>query len=297
MQLNESPVSSLGPGSYSPIKNLYSCHSAVFSKDDRFKHVKSSSPGPGAYDPKGEKVVVTKFSTAQRGVKNSENFPGPGYYETPQSKSPGKSMIGRNFINDSARISPGPGSYDFPIHLLESSPSYSMNKASRVPLSTTARSPGFLSLGSTLISPGKSFPKGKRPELVNDNHSPDPTKYNKPSFIGEGPKFSIPERKTNYITSDVPGPAYYSPKLQLTKNASTFSRQARFTLKTSNSPGPGQYESLKFKPITYSFPKKVIEAEDSDDEPGPGHYNLPSSFPESVKSKSLKKKLPETHFY
>lgn len=299
MLLNETPIQSLGPGSYSPTsKILNNSRSAVFPKGDRFKQVKSSSPGPGAYNPSPPKVIACRFGQSDRDTKDVDRSPGPGSYELPKNPSPGKSIMGRNFTKDTKNPNPGPGSYDVPTSTLQSSPVFSMGKSVKLSMLKENQGPGFLALSSTLSKSGKTFPKGLRPEITKKEVTPGPAQFNVPSFIGEGPKFTIPERKTKFVVSEVPGPAYYSPKGQMKNYASTFARQARFHFKNSELPGPGQYEPGKFNTITYSFPKDVKEREDSDDEPGPGHYNLPSSIPDFAKFNVPKEKnVDVTNYY
>lgn len=271
----------VGPGTYFPVKpSLQVSRSTVFSKSCRFNELKNNCPGPGAYENIQAKIVVSKFAQASRDLKHSDSSPGPGSYEVSTLNSVGKTIAGRNFANSRKDISPGPGAYNFSINPKDSSPVYSIGKAEKLKNDKSESGPGFVYLGSTFNSSGKSFPKAKRNDLINKNQVPGPGAFDIPSTFGEGPKISINERRGKYVISEVPGPAYYSPVKPDNNLASTFAKQPRWKEKINELPGPGNYDLPKYKIPGFTFKKDLNIKEDSDEEPGPGHYQIPPSIPD-----------------
>jgi hypothetical protein len=288
---------SLGPGSYSPREELgIKPKLATFSKSQRFKELKSQVPGPGTYDNSEQKEPATKFAMSARDNFKLGVSPGPGEYEISRdlggvqmSFKTRKPLIKQNYV-------PGPGTYD--IKEIKDSPGYKLGTSgrSKVELPVDTPGPGEYEAVISKNTVGKSFGKGERQNIFADSFTPGPGAYDpKQAKIGEGQKVAIQDRNIKHHINENPGPAYYHPKPEqvlINHSSLKFSRSPRWEksglpsfMGRNNNPGPGAYENPETskKPSGWTFTKDLKHKTIEDDEPGPGHYNIPSTIPDVAK--------------
>lgn len=99
------------------------------------------------------------------------------------------------------------------------------------------------------------------PDQLPNRDIPGPGAYNPPSPIGaEGPRFSFSPRRKFILRNSSPAPDAYSPSFSLV-------------------------EKSKYKKITFGFGIRINTAKSISESPGPGAYDLPSTFKGNLKSK------------
>ena len=250
--------------------------------------IDNSIPGPGAYDPKlapnNLSIAFTNKSKREELVQ-IQDTPGPGRYEInkPLNKSPRWSIQGnkeKNFDNSL----PGPGTYE--IDTVKPM-GYSTPKSQRPELfqSATEFVPGPGEYSTNDPSPKKVnffIGKSKRPDIVSS--TPGPGKYE--SSIQSNAvniKFGTEVKRTLEFKNDNQCCNIYSPKIN--KKSPSYSFGVKTAKKDGNGvPGPGSYTGEKpqfTKNIklgkSQRFAQSYIEKE-SLEKPGPGNYNVPSTF-------------------
>ena len=264
-----------------------------FSHTPKFLSNRPKTPGPGHYNIKETFGDAPKYSinkndkiTAMQKhikIKTREKTPGPGKYNNTSenyNKTIGKSIISKKFsklkkFQSSNNNIPGPGSYNTKSSKdFGNSIKYSIGKSNR----------------SEIIDKSKlnSSTKNK-----NDIKALDPGYYNIKENFGNVSfyhKISIRGKPKNLHTNKTPGPGEYDtikskertlktePKFSMTKS----NRSNIINIKNNNiNLGPGKYKKInKFdknnKSFTFSKSQRMKNIRSKT--PGPGFYNIPSSF-------------------
>jgi len=265
--INNSP----GPCAYNLNSDLTSKPSYTFSQSIRpnlFKPV--LSPGPGDYLISSPQATLTKRKKPSISPplkeKTRQVLPGPGFYNPKQQFSTLQFTMG-NKIPESApeKDHIGPGSY-FPVK-----PTLQLSR-------------------STVFSKGFRFKDQK-------NLSPGPGSYNTLPTKVVTTKFAQASRDIkNSDTS--PGPGHYETSA-LNSVGKTIAGRNFTNKKLENSPGPGAYEVLKsskdFSPVYSMGRAEKLKTEKSDS--GPGYLNLGSTFklPGKTFPKAGRKELTNTN--
>ena len=264
-----------------------------FSQTPKFKSNRPKTPGPGEYNFKETFGNAPKFSinkndkitTIQKQIKikTREKTPGPGKYNNTYenfNKTMGKKIISKKFsklkkLQSFNNNFPGPGAYDTKSSKdFGNSIKYSIGKSNR----------------SEIIDKNKlnSSTKNK-----NDIKALDPAYYNIKETFGNVSFYNKPlirGKPKNPIRNKTPGPGAYDT---INSKKKTLKTEPKFSISKSNRSniinhkinnvniGPGKYKKInKFdrnnKSFTFSKSQrmKIIRSKT----PGPGFYNIPSSF-------------------
>jgi Sperm-tail PG-rich repeat len=169
---------------------------------------------------------------------------------------------------------------------------WSFAKARRFKNKTMIECPGLLDLPSTLEKRAAGFGYGKRWQLENSKgkDAPSPDKYNIPSCFDlekRGPTLQGSERDyPMHQRSSTPGPGTYSIGSTICKDGPKFSFRPRMPTKIrQGSPPPGTYdpkynllEKSNYSEISFGNGPKAREDKPRPNTPGPGTYEVPSSF-------------------
>lgn len=144
-----------------------------------------------------------------------------------------------------------------------------------------------------------SFGYGRRwePRNPSGQDAPPATKYNTKSCFDlelAGPVFGRPGRHSDHsyiLPSFTPGPGYYSTERKIGENAPKFSMKSRILReRKSETPSPDHYspstsfvEDRSYSGVTFGVGqrpflthRRMLHADLK--QPGPGAYNIPSSF-------------------
>lgn len=152
---------------------------------------------------------------------------------------------------------------------------------------------------------GFTFGQSKRYPLENQTGrgSPPPGSYNINSIFSQTPKGPLlrgPADETHSFkrVSNMPGPGSYNPYLPLGQNAPKISFRPKIQLSTrSKSPGPTWYypnfkatQDTKYSGISFGIGdkhlnKKLLKIAS----PGPGSYEIPSIFSNTLANFSMSK--------
>jgi hypothetical protein len=183
-----------GPGKYEDPKGRLLLNRSVsysFGKKDRFDMKSKFSPGPGSYNTYNKFNNLNKTRspsyTIKKATSNYDLFPkndclmfyetkkkweGPSpneyYYDATKLEKSKKKIPSYKFSRGSKEIKyhnhiPGPGSYQLgKNHISSTSPKWTINKSAKDDIWMQ--------------------------ELKNSNSNTGPAKYEKPSYIGKGPK-------------------------------------------------------------------------------------------------------------
>lgn len=294
-----------GPGNYEISRGLGGTMKSLTSRRP-LPVCKDKSPGPGAYDIKkihsGPSIALGNGYRAN--FIQPGNNPGPGTYEPIKPSSSTGKTIGKGLRPplETNKATPGPGTY---FTCKESDNVFEEDQDSEGEIS---RNPKFNrndnGFKGTMDSKG-GRKVTKNPDKSNfasteikgfEKTSEKPRVYptNKKSFFQGTMQGRGPEAKIN----DNPGPGQYNPSLDFVKSKSSSiiigsgNRWNNTTTQRNRVPGPGEYENFKkdSAPI-WTFPKdpksKVVEDED----PGPGHYDIPPTIPDPPKYLMLHQNL------
>ena len=245
-----------GPGSYNP-KRLEQSPSYTSGFSQRYDPSKSHKdiPRPGAYDTKLlSSTVGGKISPLGRGRRKSEIYPGPGAYDPKLLENSVSFTLGPK-REEKLSNTPGPGSYD---PRLNHSAGFSIGKKIDQK-EKEGPGPGAYTLLNKAMSPAWTF--NSRPTFTKKkDESPGPGQYYLTSMLNsKGVSFSKVERKPE--KSLVPGPGQYntekprgeSPAFSLGKSG-----RINFAKQTTDTPGPGAYDSsakTSLTTVSAKFPK------------------------------------------
>lgn len=312
-----------GPGQYnykdcfneSNLGRLHSQGSISRSKRDTNFSKFQDTPGPGSYNEnnyiRAFKPNSTMYSFGHLKKENSfvnkSDTPGPGTYNKAFFFGKGKGYtISRAMDKNNSFVTPssgniGPGQYDI-------SGKYS-NKpnTSGVRIGHSARkltdiqtiSPGPAQYSVNDVyekekfKNGFTFTKSKAnlsgfSDSINSlsTTTPGPGKYDIQGVFGKGQGFSFNKCLKREKTSEIPGPGQYDDNVSFIKpNHPKYkigkSLNTSF-IGTNDNPGPGQYKyeesSLKRTNRSHVFSKDRKFKDKSDYTPGPGQYKIPCSF-------------------
>ena len=181
---------------------------------------------------------------------------------------------------------------------------FSFNKSSRFPIPRENNNPGHLVIPSTLDKKACSFGLGKRwePKSSHCQHSPCPTSYSLQSTFGQTSKKIIDykkqivkERELFYI-KPIPGPGSYNPKTPKNKHTPSPIIIGRKHIRSySEIPSPSEYTpnfDFLYKNITstisFSKAKRNELHRSNNSSPGPGMYEIKSSFNNNDKNQHSK---------
>lgn len=191
---------------------------------------------------------------------------------------------------------------------------WSFSKDKRFKHKSIGECPDLLDLPSTLDKRSTTFGYGKRwqPRNPCGKDSPSPDKYSIPScfdlekrgpiMLGSKGDFS------NQSRSSTPGPGSYDLQSTLFKDAPKFTFRPKIIDKVRGyTPSPGAYnpkyrlqERANYSEITFGVGSRSKDNRPRPSTPGPGTYEVPSSFSKSwtststrfyspIKSKKLKR--------
>ena len=291
---------SIGPGHYSPeFKSVDPNKSVSFYKSDRYRANFDASPGPCDYEPlKSFHSPIHEFSRQLKKIDHLSSVPGPNTYTLPSfadeaRQKPGVTLKPRREAKKINDWVPGPGAFE--TGQKESGPRYSIGKGKRSKLNFEESSPGPGQYSpEPKSSIGKSFEKSER-KIAAFNKVPGPGSYELKSFLKEGPQYSLIGRKeVTDVNLGAPGPGKYEPDFFLPKAKSfhaTIGRGGKGIERSKGvTPGPGAYSLESKSPVpSYSFHKSPKSPDQLYDEPGPGHYEIPSTIPDIPKYVKLVK--------
>eukprot|EP01017_Pseudomicrothorax_dubius_P032370 TRINITY_DN4235_c0_g1_i1.p1 TRINITY_DN4235_c0_g1~~TRINITY_DN4235_c0_g1_i1.p1 ORF type:complete len:446 (+),score=95.70 TRINITY_DN4235_c0_g1_i1:49-1386(+) len=274
-----------GPGAYEGDRRSLSPSHKISPTEERYYLARDLSrsffePGPGYYNPKPDEAQKYQPSpkgwtippeSQLRGLKTEPVNPGPADYQVSYTgvqaspRSQKMSPSPRNVEDREALSRPGPGYYE-PKTPERRSPVASMTRIER-------------------LSP----PRDDRP---------GPGTYNTPpKAIPSGPEYSFGFRREDLIEKyrrELPGPGFYddgskknllfvrprSPNASMNFEGHN-SRAWLYQSEIKDNPGPGGYylKTDRSKP-EWSFSKIPRDLNNKNDIPGPGTYEIKSSFAE-----------------
>lgn len=194
-----------GPANYDP-KNLKGFVGYKFPSEQRGKSRLNTNPSPNKYDPTdlNKKHYPSYSIRGKYELKNKDQFPGPGNYDTNPKYKP-KFAVSKEERGKS-KINPNPGVGQYDLKDLHNAPKFSVGKSSR----------------------GNNY----------DNHIPGPNMYSLPPLLGKG-GYSLPKAESKEKHNQNPGPGNYNLPDNKLKN---FTFKGKYEFKDKNNiPGP-QYE-------------------------------------------------------
>ena len=279
-----------GPGDYEDMKK----ESKGVTIGERLRdRAPEELPGPGNYDQKSHIVEGPQYSIYQKRDQKIEQTPGPGDYEDLKEQKKGVT-IGERLRDKAPEEMPGPGNYDQKSHIVEG-PQYSMYQKRDGKIEQTP-GPGDY---EDLKEQPKGVTIGGRLKDRAPEDMPGPGNYTEKSYIVEGPKYSIYQKREGKIEQtpgpgdyedlkeqkkgvtigerlrdrapeELPGPGNYEQKSHIVEGPQYSIYQKREG-KIEQTPGPGDYEDLKEdkKGVTIGQRLKDRAPEDM---PGPGNY-------------------------
>lgn len=247
------------------------------SGSKRFKSEKDSVPGPGQYKTE-KKIVVNEnkapfASTDPRFTEKTNKIPGPGSYanqnyeeamkkKTHTKKPDAFGCTEKRFQDKHSHGIPGPGEYDTKLQI--GIHNTAKQRPSAVFESGVERikhnegyegpAPGTYNIPSTFSSQKKKLPQGfsvwEKHEVKKD-YSEDQRKDSanqiknlkkEDRMIQKYVEFDQEDKKTKDVNGPGPG-AYFKKSLRFgaDNKTSTVSKVDRFTKKSSQNPGPGEY--------------------------------------------------------
>jgi len=225
-------------------------------------------PGPGNYEGKSTLGDGPHYSMYQKHDKNIEQTPGPGDYNEPGKKQKGVT-IGQRIRQKDAEELPGPGNYEGKSTVGEG-PQYSMyqrrdQKYEQTPGPGDYNEPSRQQKGITISG------KVKDREIED---MPGPGNYEGKSTVGQGPQYSMYQKRDTKI-QQTPGPGEYNSPTQKQKGVSI--GQKMRVREAEDMPGPGNYEGkshINEGPQYSMYQKRDQKIEQT---PGPGDYNEPGN--------------------
>lgn len=296
----------LGPGQYDPdFKAVFTERSTKFAKTARSFNYDTGVPGPGAYEPTGDKGISAKFGVSERDKLVDNRVPGPGAYplnrDMPKN---GKSLTARRPLPGNKDIVPGPGAYDMkPSH---SSPAFAVGSGLRSNFIKPGKNPAPGCYDPIDNTKPKSFlsnkvgtmGKGQRPPLSVPKKSPGPGTYYPYTWEIGGLKTSFSGKRPEPKINENPGPGQYDPLGRgLNTQGTGFGkglRSGEIRALRNRNPGPGEYGQMYLPRCCsggWTFGKDPRSKEIDDDEPGPGHYDIPPAIPDVPKYLMLQNNL------
>jgi len=138
---------------------------------------------------------------------------------------------------------------------------------------STTPGPGTYNLGGTNEGPKWSV-KG-RYDPRTDNFVPGPGTYNRPSTVGDGPKYGFAGKGAYLAGAQGPGPGAYNPAVGQSRPSSPnwgFGTGNRDAMKASGYPGPGTYNLYDSTPGPHYSIRGRHALGDRNFTPGPGTY-------------------------
>lgn len=298
----------IGPGHYNPSYNcIQISKSSKFGSSQRNFKYDTDTPGPGTYQLPITKALTTRFGLSERSQARDKNYPGPGEYNIPGTLGgTSKSISSRRPIPNSKDVIPGPGAYYPGNTKLSEGTKASISGRRQEKKINENPGPGS-------YNPSIDYTKGVKAtttigtasrwkETKDDDKVPGPGHY-EPSYktntkANEGPKVSILGRRQERKIDDNPGPGAYDPSIDCTRSMKTMPVIGTATrwneIKTNRNrvPGPGDYDPVYKPPLpAWTFTKdpkvKIVD----DDQPAPGHYDIPPSLPDVPKYLMLSNNL------
>jgi hypothetical protein len=252
---------------------------------------KSTTPGPGSYDPPSKICEGPYYLIRGRGKAkaSSGKQPGPGQYDLPAEKIVGGFVMGvsqRTFPKPDTIKSnlPGPGTYEIRSKTL-GIPWQFHPDSKKAPRPSTTLGPGTYDLPNTLFN--RTFTlAGKIKQLPNKTKSlvPGPGTY-EPSMVKSQSSTYIGISKRPEIRDNkMPGPGSYTVQLRPSTSSSSFGIGNRTELKNTLECNTS-YElptSIGEGPKISLHPR--LKERKSYSGPGPGAYNpeLPGKIPSFV---------------
>eukprot|EP01016_Furgasonia_blochmanni_P022269 TRINITY_DN242_c0_g1_i2.p1 TRINITY_DN242_c0_g1~~TRINITY_DN242_c0_g1_i2.p1 ORF type:complete len:467 (-),score=74.34 TRINITY_DN242_c0_g1_i2:136-1464(-) len=212
-----------GPGSYNMRSSIDREHGySMVARRPESAYVRSSGPGPGAYEPKLMKTAAPSYrlgSASRDGLyKDYASAPGPGAYE-PVNKKFKETNIRMGSAKrpplSASTYGPGPGTYATK-PMVGEGPRYAMGGRREEVKDNFAPGPGAYqpSIGATVErQPAIRIGTSSRDGLYKTNDAPGPGEYtyNKGTLAGPKWGFGSGKRDGLYPKSDAPGPGAYSP--------------------------------------------------------------------------------------
>ncbi|CAI2384789.1 unnamed protein product [Moneuplotes crassus] len=287
-----------GPGDYEDIKTK---GKGVTIGKKFTQREAEDMPGPGNYEGKSHILEGPQYSMYQRRDQKIEQTPGPGDYEDLQKEGKGVT-IGQRLTEKQVEDMPGPGNYEGKSHIQEG-PQYSMYHRRDQKIEQTP-GPGDYEYKE---KKGKGVTIGARIAQKEAEDMPGPGNYEGKTAFGEGPQYSMFERRDQKIeytpgpgeyefkgakgkgvtigkkfksrqAEDMPGPGNYEGKSHI-QEGPQYSMYTKREAKIMQTPGPGDYETPNTKGKGVSIGKK-FKSKQVEDMPGPGNYEQKSRINE-----------------
>ena len=279
-----------GPGHYDSDLNDFTSKVRAptfkIGTEIRSERPSSANPGPGAYNPDGQELGPKwKFGSQSRENFLQTSNPGPGSYSIPTSfKVQGCSMTSRRSVTPQ-EPTPGPGAYNPPL-ARPKSPNWKIGTSARSEFKQSKDSTPGPGSYSPLLQSHKSaaiFNRASRESFIPANKNPGPGDYNKETSSSSGPAYTMRPKTSEKTLETVPGPGNYEVTGSIDRTGWTIGKDSRTTFvgnKKNKVPGPGQYEPEPDQ----RGPKWVFGTAPKESKrfkkvaPGPGSYNISSSF-------------------
>lgn len=271
------------PGNYNPNDSLIKLGSpnVVFGKRPKSASVLGDGmPGPGQYELKSTLAGKGAHIGVKYQNKISEKSPGPAAYnpkgDTKYGSGPAFTISGvKGDQYMPTRGFPGPGTYDSP-HRPSTGVRFGSERRDGLGSKGDSPGPGQYQLKGTIGNEGKSIIIAGRHEDKKDVNLVGPGQYQLPSTL-TGPKFSMGTgEKGTKLNKDAllnPPPGSYSLDSHAEKHGISFGKDTRDKSKGDGLPGPGAYavpSTLDNKGISI---QGKTEMKIPNLSPGPGAYN------------------------
>lgn len=295
-----------GPGAYE-VKSVR-CNSVAFGKSARNTVPANNNPGPDQYSINRELQTNGKSITSRRPLpSNKDKIPGPGAYDLRNCfSSPAFAVVSgkrTNFIQPGDN--PGPGQYDPKIDSKSKGITFTKGLRPGTMNAESLRQPRDLTQKEILENKGLSLKDkchGKIDIIDSEEAARQQEKLKnereKKYFdtIGEGPKVSFSGRRQQEKVFSTPGPGQYEVPEVTEKGVKIGTGVRAGELRTfrNRNPGPGQYSQMYLPRCCaggWTFGKDPRTRVVDDDEPGPGHYDIPPVIPDVPKYLILQSNL------
>ena len=280
-----------GPGDYEQVSQKQK--GVIIGQRLKDKYVEEL-PGPGNYEGKTHIGEGAQYSIYQKREQKIEQTPGPGDYNNPNQEQKGVT-IGKRFENKPAEDIPGPGNYQAKSHIKEG-PQYSIYQKREQKINFTP-GPGDY---ESVKDEQKGIIIGQRLKERDAEELPGPGNYEGRSHLGEGPHYTMYEKRDQKIeqtpgpgdyndpnkeqkgvtigqrftskqAEDIPGPGNYQNKSHVGEGPQYSMNQKR-EQKIKFTPGPGDYEQVKKEQKGVIIGQRLKEKH-VDEIPGPGNYD------------------------
>lgn len=301
------PLTSTGPGPGAYDIKPARCNSVSFGKSAKTTSNSNLNPAPDQYYISRDLQTNGKSLTSRRPLPtNKDKIPGPGAYDLRNCfSSPAFAVVSgkrTNFIQPGDN--PGPGRYDPATQLLSKGITFTKGLRPNTISSDTFKLHANTSEKEELEKKGfllKDKCHGKI-EIIDEDEAKKFEELKKTDQkryfdnMGEGPKVSFSGRRNQAKVYVTPGPGQYevADTLQKGVKIGTGARTGELRTFRNRNPGPGEYSQMYLPRCCaggWTFGKDPRSKVVDDDEPGPGHYDIPPVIPDVPKYLILQNNL------